>query len=319
MGIFDYPVMFPDVDVIIPTLNAESTIDKSLRGLNNQDYQGRIMITIVDGGSTDKTIEIAQRYDTKIITKPGMYGTGKNGARHFGEMITQSAFVWNIDSDNIIVEPTVLSRLVTPLIEDQTLNISAPTTALDKTSSSFNRWTSLVEIKNVENMVKRGTSKENGYVFLSNINYGLTNCSLLRRSVLNLCGGYDSDVRLLRRIQRLGLAKGVIDLQSHFYHNQTTSVLNYLRKLDKRFKRFGKMSNNELIEYFVEYPPLEVDNSKLRKDSIKSLIYDPLIQISHFFREPDLAWLWGLPFSLLFILYISMHPILSNNVFKRFL
>ena len=311
--------MMPDVDIIIPTFNSESTIEKCLRSIKNQDYPGKMIITIIDGGSTDKTIDIADKYDTKIIIKEGMYGTGRNGARHYGETITQSEYIWNIDSDNIIVETTVLSRLIKPLVFDKTINISIPLTAIDKTTSTFNRWASLVEIKNVEDMMGMGVKTKDGYILLSKMYYGLTNCSLLRRNVVNCCGGYDSDVRLLSRIERLGLSKGVIDLQSHFYHNQTVSILHYLKKLDRRLKRFGKMSQMDLSQYFVEYPPRMEDDHKLKTESIKFLAYSPLLQISYFLRDHDVAWLWGLPYSFLFSVSVSMHPLLTYKVFKQFL
>lgn len=311
--------MMPDVDIIIPTYNSESTIERCLKSIRNQDYTGKMIITIIDGGSSDKTIDIANKYEANIIIKEGMYATGKNGARHYGESITNSDLIWNIDSDNIIVEATVLSRLVEPLLVDKTINISIPLTAIDKTASTFNRWTSLVEIKNVEDMILNGIKTKDGYVLITRMSYGLTNCSLLRRKVVNCCGGYDSDVRLLRRIERLELSRAVVDLKSHFYHNQTLSILHYLRKFDRRLKRFGNMSRKDLSQYFVEYPPIVEDDFKLKTDSIKTMVYNPLLQLSYFLRDHNVAWLWGLPYSFLFSVYVSMHPLLAYKAFRHFL
>jgi len=120
------------VDVIIPTLNSEKTLENCLRSLSKQRFTGKLNIVVIDGGSTDRTIEIAKNFSTNIYVKKGMYGTGKNGARHYGELLTNSPFIWNVDSDNIIVDDTALERLVGPLILDSTINISIPLTALDK-------------------------------------------------------------------------------------------------------------------------------------------------------------------------------------------
>lgn len=48
----------PDVDVIMPTFNSSKTLEECLLSIRKQDYSGRIIITIIDGGSTDNTLDI---------------------------------------------------------------------------------------------------------------------------------------------------------------------------------------------------------------------------------------------------------------------
>jgi len=57
------------ISVIIPTLNEESHIEKTLQSVIKQagDYE----LFIVDGGSTDNTIAIAKRYTSVIDSKRG--------------------------------------------------------------------------------------------------------------------------------------------------------------------------------------------------------------------------------------------------------
>jgi len=70
------------VSVIIPTLQEENYIEKTLSNL--QKVTTPIEIVVVDGGSSDKTLEIAKRFTAKVysIRKRGI-STGRNyGAKH---------------------------------------------------------------------------------------------------------------------------------------------------------------------------------------------------------------------------------------------
>ncbi|MHA1210938.1 MAG: glycosyltransferase, partial [Candidatus Heimdallarchaeota archaeon] len=56
----------PLVSIVVPTYNEESNIERcltSLRSLNYSNYE----IILSDGGSTDKTIEIAEKFVDQIV------------------------------------------------------------------------------------------------------------------------------------------------------------------------------------------------------------------------------------------------------------
>jgi len=59
--------MDPAVTVVIPTFNSARTITRLLDSLINQDYKDFETI-IVDGGSTDQTVEIASRCPVGIVS-----------------------------------------------------------------------------------------------------------------------------------------------------------------------------------------------------------------------------------------------------------
>jgi chitin deacetylase len=56
--------------VVIPALNEEDYIASCLAVLSKQDYQGEFEVIVVDNGSTDKTIAIAQNFGVKVVTEP---------------------------------------------------------------------------------------------------------------------------------------------------------------------------------------------------------------------------------------------------------
>ena len=54
--------------IIMPTLNSEKTIEHALKSIREQEYdQELIEILVVDGGSSDCTLSIAQKYNAKIL------------------------------------------------------------------------------------------------------------------------------------------------------------------------------------------------------------------------------------------------------------
>jgi len=57
------------ISVVIPTLNEEFHIEKTLQSINKQE--GDYEFYVVDGGSTDNTVAIAKRYACVINSKRG--------------------------------------------------------------------------------------------------------------------------------------------------------------------------------------------------------------------------------------------------------
>ncbi|WP_051199295.1 glycosyltransferase [Butyrivibrio fibrisolvens] len=57
-----------DISVIMPTYNSEKTIEASLKSIRDQKYdQKRVEILVIDGGSNDQTIFIAEKYNARIL------------------------------------------------------------------------------------------------------------------------------------------------------------------------------------------------------------------------------------------------------------
>ena len=72
--------VIPTVSVIVPTLNEEQSIGRTLKALTHAS--GNIEVIVVDGGSNDGTIEIAQNSGARVITSARGRGIQlHNGAR----------------------------------------------------------------------------------------------------------------------------------------------------------------------------------------------------------------------------------------------
>ncbi|EMP55571.1 family 2 glycosyl transferase [Marinobacter santoriniensis NKSG1] len=77
--------MNPTFSIIIPCLNEEAFIEDCLESINSQNLQRcRFEIIVVDNGSTDQSVEKAQKLADKIILAPGVFvGAVRNvGAYH---------------------------------------------------------------------------------------------------------------------------------------------------------------------------------------------------------------------------------------------
>lgn len=58
----------PFFSIIMPTYNSEKTLETALKSISMQTlYPDDIEIFVIDGGSTDKTVEIASKYNANIL------------------------------------------------------------------------------------------------------------------------------------------------------------------------------------------------------------------------------------------------------------
>lgn len=93
----------PTVSIVIPTLKEEQFLERTLKNLDDLKLPHEIIIT--DGGSTDKTLDIARAYTDKIVvwgeSRRQTFGEAKNA----GAALATGAFLVFIDADVIIPEP----------------------------------------------------------------------------------------------------------------------------------------------------------------------------------------------------------------------
>jgi glycosyltransferase involved in cell wall biosynthesis len=101
------------ISVIIPTYNRDQFVAECIQSVLNQDYKGNLEIIISDDGSTDKTLEIATTFQSKvkIIRKPFNCKTqGVAATRNRGIHVSSQPYICFLDSDDFFL-PGHLKRI----------------------------------------------------------------------------------------------------------------------------------------------------------------------------------------------------------------
>lgn len=108
----------PTVSFIIPTFNSEKILPECLSSIANQDYpKEKIEILVVDGGSTDSTLDIAKRFGARIIVREE-YKFDQERRRSIGMLEAKNEILAYIDSDNIIPYSSWLREMVKPFLDN---------------------------------------------------------------------------------------------------------------------------------------------------------------------------------------------------------
>lgn len=85
------------ISIIIPTLNEEKIIEKTLKSL--REFNGDYEIIISDGRSTDKTIEIGKRLADKVVVYEGTTRQTIGMGRNLGASVASGEYYVFIDAD----------------------------------------------------------------------------------------------------------------------------------------------------------------------------------------------------------------------------
>ncbi len=98
----------PKISIITPSFNQAQFIERTIQSVLSQDYPN-IEYIIMDGGSTDGTLEILKKYDKKIIWKSAK-DNGQSDAINKGLKIATGDIVAYLNSDDTY-EPETFSKV----------------------------------------------------------------------------------------------------------------------------------------------------------------------------------------------------------------
>lgn len=122
---------YPSVSVIIPTKNEEENIVRCVKSVQKQDYKGKLEIILVDNYSTDKTVERAKPYVTKVIIK----GPERSPQRNSGARAAHGQWLFFLDAD------MELSRdVIKECVELAQGKVATPIIAVSEESIGYTFW-----------------------------------------------------------------------------------------------------------------------------------------------------------------------------------
>lgn len=106
---------YPTVSFVVCTYNSGGILHECLSSIVQLDYpKESIEILVVDGGSKDETLSIAEAFGARVVHErtrrpEAATAIGYNEARH--------EYIVNFPSDNVITEPDWLQRMMRPFME----------------------------------------------------------------------------------------------------------------------------------------------------------------------------------------------------------
>ncbi len=100
----------PLVTVITPSFNQANYIQATIDSVLSQDYR-RIQYLVIDGGSTDGTVEILKTYDDPRLVWISEKDSGQSGALNKGLRRAQGNYLTYLNSDDLLL-PGVIALIV---------------------------------------------------------------------------------------------------------------------------------------------------------------------------------------------------------------
>ncbi|MGC9968363.1 MAG: glycosyltransferase [Minisyncoccia bacterium] len=97
------------ISVIIPTLNEEHTVEKTLRQIRSHltDFDHEIIVT--DSGSTDRTVAIAKRYGQVVVDASPAHTIASN--KNNGARLAHGEYLVFIDADVFVPDPNAFFKI----------------------------------------------------------------------------------------------------------------------------------------------------------------------------------------------------------------
>ncbi len=127
----------PKISIITITYNAEKYIERTIKSIVTQTYSN-IEYIIIDGKSTDKTLEIANKYSnkiTKIISEPdkGLYDAMNKGIAN-----ATGDYLWFMNAGDEVFDAQTLEKA----IKNSNFSdfIYGKTTMVDEISGKTRNW-----------------------------------------------------------------------------------------------------------------------------------------------------------------------------------
>ena len=106
--------MKPLVSILIPAYNAEEWVADTIHSALLQTWPSKEII-VVDDGSTDDTLSVARRFETKnvkVFTQPNQ---GASGARNTARGLCQGDYIQWLDADDLLAPDKVEKQMAVAL------------------------------------------------------------------------------------------------------------------------------------------------------------------------------------------------------------
>ena len=291
------------LSIILPTYNNEKTIEDCLKSVFSQKFLRKdFEVLFIDGGSTDKTLQIAKKYPVKIIKN---IKRNEEAARILGINRARGEILCFIDADNILVGTDWISKMLLPfenknIAFDDTLYYSYRKNDKIRVKYQvliggddpiamylglYSRWCYLYN--NWTNYPHKDVDKGD-YIETKMLNTQLvppmgSNGFLVRKNILKK---FVKNSFIHSDVVYFMIKKGYncfAKVKTGIIHNQPRFFPNKARRIKRRL-------NNEV--------KIQYDYGVTKKDTLKTLVYMCLIlpvlwdTLRGFYKKPSIAWIF---------------------------
>ena len=111
--------MGPKVSIITVCYNSSKTIEDTIKSVLNQTYSN-IEYIIIDGLSTDHTLEIVNKYKNEISTIVSEKDDGLYDAINKGIQLATGEIIANLNSDDFYIDNNVIEDIVNQFEKEKT-------------------------------------------------------------------------------------------------------------------------------------------------------------------------------------------------------
>jgi len=187
----------PKVSVIIPVYNEEKSIEGTLNSILTTNYsKEKFEIIVINDGSTDRTLEIAKKFESKGVKIFSKKNGGKGSALNLGIKSAKGEIIFSMDADTFVT-PDSVKDMVRYFKNKKVMSVS-PAMMLYKPKNI------LEKIQSIEYLL--GLFLRKTFASLNAIYVTPGAFSAYRKSFFDRYGGYDEkniteDLELALRIQ----------------------------------------------------------------------------------------------------------------------
>jgi glycosyltransferase involved in cell wall biosynthesis len=174
----------PSFTIVTASLNSERTIAATLASVREQDYGGEVEHVVVDGGSTDRTLEIVRAAGLRFVSEPDR---GLTHALNKGIAMARGEIVGSLNSDDAY-RPGALARVGAAFAANPQVEwVTGRCPIVDEQGH---------EIRRGVTRYKEAFLRHHSYARHLVHNYVCAPATFVRRSALQDVGGYDERFRL---------------------------------------------------------------------------------------------------------------------------
>lgn len=241
----------PLVSIIIPVYNAENTLSLCLESIKNQSYPNIETIVVESRKSSDRTLQIAKKYDCKIFV---LKNKERSPALNYGFKMSKGEYIYRVDSDFILDKNLVLEAV--QMCEEKSFDAASIYCSPDP-SISF--W---AKVRKLEKDCYKGDLAHAGVRFF-------------RREIFEAIGGFNEDLvaaedyDMYNRIKKANYEVGIIDAEE-IHLGEPKTLKDIIKSQYYYGKTLTKFLNENRGEGFSQVSPFRISLIKNWLNFIKS-------------------------------------------------